>query len=584
MGMLNRICSKRWYCAVAGCTAIITVVIYFSLRGGPEQSTRKTEVPVDPPWFQDVTAEVDLVFVHDAGPTGAYFMPQIMGSGAAFLDFDNDGRLDIFLIQNGGPDSGSTNRLYKQMANGQFKDVSKGSGLDVAGYGMGVAVGDVNNDGWVDVVVTEFGATRLFLNQKDGTFREITREAGIDNPLWGTSASFVDFDRDGWLDLVVTNYVDYDPSRVCLGTGTRPDYCHPNQFPGRVTRLYRNLSGEGSGVRFKDVSVESGIGRLASSGLGVICADFDGDGWPDIFVANDARANHLWINQRNGSFKEEAMLRGVAYNAMGQAEAGMGVAVGDIDGDGLFDLFVTHLTEETHTFWRQKPRGHFRDETADVGLTATNWRGTGFGTVMVDLDNDGWLDIAIANGRVSRRARPSEPETGDFWSAYVERNQLFANDGSGRFHDISPLNSGFCGINGVFRGIAWGDFDGDGAPDLLVTSAAGSVRLYRNIAGQRGHWLMLRVYDPALKRDAYGAEVTVRAGKRQWFRHVNPGGSYLCSSDPRVHVGLGTVTQVDEIEVSWPDGKAESFIRTEVDRSIVLEKGSGRPVGSKKNP
>jgi hypothetical protein len=565
---------QRWVLLAGGGLAVAAAV------AGLWVATARNEPPDAAPWFKDVTDEVGLDFVHDPGPVGEYFMPQIMGSGAAFLDFDNDGLLDIYLIQNGGPDSGSTNRLYRQTAEGRFIDVSKGSGLDVAGYGMGVAVGDVNNDGWVDVVVTEYGRTRLFLNQGNGTFREITAEAGLDNPLWGTSVSFVDFDRDGWLDLVVVNYLDYDPAHACKNTSGRRDYCHPRQFPPQVTRLYRNVSqADPKKVRFEDVTLPSGIGRLPGPGLGVICADFDGDGWPDIFVANDSEANRLWINQKNGTFADEAMSRGIAYNAMGQAEAGMGVALGDVDGDGLFDLFVTHLTEETHTLWLQGPRGHFRDQTAFAGLASARWRGTGFGTLMGDFNHDGALDIAVANGRVVRKSSTAEPTRDQFWSAYAERNQLFTNDGTGKFRDVSPANHEFCGGSAVSRGLACGDFDGDGALDLLVTAVGGRACLYRNIAPNRGHWLMVRTYDPALRRDAYGAKIRVEAAGQRWVRHVNAGYSYLCSNDPRAHFGLGQAAAIDRILVWWPDGGIESFRGPAVDQAITLRKGEGTPAG-----
>jgi hypothetical protein len=310
----------------------------------------------------------------------------------------------------------------------------------------------------------------------------------------------------------------------------------------------------------------------------VVCADFDGDGWPDIFIANDGARNHLWINQRDGTFKEEAILRGIAYNGMGKAEAGMGVAYGDVDGDGLLDLFVTHLTEETHTLWRQGPRGLYQDQTASSGLVNTRWRGTGFGTVLADFDHDGALDLVIVNGRVS--ARPSVPDwsLGPFWSWYGDRNQIFRNQGKGRFEDISAHNEPFCGHYNMGRGLARGDIDGDGAVDLLVTSIGGRARLYRNVAPKHGHWLHVRAFDPALKRDAHGAEVRVRAGGRDWVSLFHPAESYLCSSEPCAHFGLGDAGQVESIEVLWPDGAREVFPGGSADRRVEVRKGAGRPV------
>jgi hypothetical protein len=542
------------------------------------------QAPAKPGWFRDVTEEVGLDFVHDAGPTGRYFMPQIMGSGAALFDFDGDGLLDIYLVNNGGP-AGRTNRLFHQGRDGRFTDVSAGSGLDVAGYGMGVAIGDVNNDGRPDVLLTEYGGVRLFLNNGNGTFTDVTREAGLDRLLWGTSASFVDYDRDGWLDLVVVNYVDYEPSRSCGDPGGSRDYCGPHMFPGTVTKLYRNLGaapGKAGAVRFEDVTLNAGLGGTPGPGLGVVCADFNGDRWPDIFVANDGQPNRLWINQKDGTFKDEAAARGIAYNGMGQAQAGMGVALGDLDGTGAPSLFVTHLIAETNTLWKQGKTGAFEDRTAAAGLVRTRWRGTGFGTVLADFDQDGALDLAVVNGRVARDARfATDPAAAagldPFWRPYADRNQLFANDGKGAFRDVSLENDPFCGSAAVSRGLAVGDVNGDGALDLLVTTVAGRARLYRNVAPDRGHWLLVRAVDPALGgRDAYGAEVTVHAAGRRRKCWLNPGSSYLCSNDPRAHFGLGGAERVDAIDVIWPDGSEEVFAGGPVDQVVVLRKGEGK--------
>jgi hypothetical protein len=548
----------------------------------PDDTPPAAPEPEMPAWFRDVSREVGLDFVHRVGPLSNYFMPYSVGSGAALFDYDNDGRLDIYLVQNAGPD-GPRNRLYHQEADGTFRDVTKGSGLDVAGYGMGVAVGDFDNDGWPDVLVTEYGRVRLFHNNGDGkTFSDVTAGAGLDNPQWATSAAFFDYDRDGWLDLIIVNYIDYDPTKVCRGGKT--DFCGPKSFGGSVARLYHNRGrAPGGGVTFADVTLASGLARLPGPGLGVACADFDGDGWPDILVANDAQPNRLWINQHDGTFKEEGVLRGLAFNGLGQQQGNMGIALGDVEGSGRFAVFITHMTNETNTLWRQEPRGRFRDTTAGAGLAASRWRGTGFGTVFGDFNNDGALDLAVANGRVGRADAPPEAPTlaemDPFWLLYAERNQLFAGDGAGHFRDLSPRQPAFCGTAGVYRSLAVGDIDNDGGLDLLVTTLGGGARLYRNVVPARGHWLVVRAVDPALKRDAYGAEVTVEAGGRRRVAWINPAQSYLCSNDPRAHFGLGSAERVEAIQVRWPDGSTECFLERPADRVVVLRKGEGKEGG-----
>ena len=563
------------------CSFVLVVFLGFGCR--PSKTENKTAAAS---WFEDVTAKSGISFTHDAGTLGQFFMPQTVGSGAALFDYDNDGRLDIYLIQNGGPKSASANKLFHQGADGKFSDRSASSGLDVTGYGMGVAIGDISNDGLADVLITEYGGVRLFLNQGGGRFIDITKSARLDNPQWATSAAFFDYDRDGWLDLVVANYIDYLESEKCYDRAGKPEYCGPNSRPGTVSRLFHNLGRVSSAtnhvVRFDDVTIKSGLGDLPGPALGVVCADFDGDRWPDILVANDAKPNSLWMNQRDGTFRNEAGRRGIAYNGMGGADANMGIACGDVDGDGLFDIFITHLTEENNVLWKQGPRGMFQDVTAAVGLTVSAWRGTGFGTVFTDFDQDGFLDLAIVNGRVRRGNQSSGmaqviPELGPHWSAYGDRNQLFSNAGNGTFRDVSPANTAFCGTPIVGRGLASGDIDGDGAMDLLVTGIASPARLYRNVVPQRGHWLMVRAIDPAHGgRDAYGAEISVQAGARRHVSWINPGYSYACSNDPRAHFGLGRASRVEAITVLWPDGKQESFPGAVADQLILLRRGEGK--------
>lgn len=543
---------------------------------GCKKSDPQSPAPVAPQWFSDITTSSGLSFTHVAGTN--YFMPDQVGSGIALFDFDNDGRLDIYLVQNGGTNSGARNQLFHQQADGKFKNVSEGSGVDVAGRGMGAFAGDVNNDGRADLLVTEYGAVRLLQNLGGGKFHEVTREAGIDNPRWAAPASFIDYDRDGWLDIVVGNYVDYDPTQVCHDVRGQQDFCAPKAFAPTATRLWRNATkNAGAAPRFEDRTEASGIFRAPGVALGLVCADFDGDAWPDIFCSDDGRANRLFINRRDGTFAEEAIARGLAFNAMGAAAANMGTAFGDMDGDGLGDLFITHLTEEFHSLFKQGPRGSFSDQVAGAGLQQQSWRGTGFGAVLADFTHDGAPDLAWANGLV-RRITPGQTPvaagTHPWWGRYAQKAQLFVNEGDGKFRDVSVLQTTLCGTACVGRSLAVGDLDNDGAPDLVLSAAGGPVQVLRNVAPHRGHWLKLRLLLPEQGgRDAIGAEAVVSAGGKKHWAVLQPATSYLASNDPTLHFGLGAATNVESVEVLWPDGTKETFEAGAVDRLVVLRKG-----------
>lgn len=535
----------------------------------------------------------------DVTSASRYFMPDIMGSGAALCDYDNDGDLDIFLLH--GSPSGDespnavSNRLFRQDAGGKFVDVTVEAGLfdsgAAAGYGMGVAIGDCDNDGDLDIYVTAYGPDRLWLNNGQGKFIDATKAAGLENIRWGTAVSFVDYDRDGWLDLLVVNYVDYYPGSQCEDASGRRDYCGPTSFVGAGDRLYRNLGGEGagngSGPRFADVTVESGLAAKAGRGLGCYCADFNRDGLIDFFVANDMEANFLWIQQPGGKFLEQAELLGVAVNAIGQAEANMGVAWGDLNDDSFGDLFVTHLRGETNTLFLGGEGGAFIDSTPASGLGPPSLPFTGFGTAAIDVEHDGDLDLLVVNGRVKRApvVLATAPLT-PFWNDYAETNLLFRNDGRGKFIDASDQSGRFAGTISIGRGLAFGDIDNDGDLDLLVSNCAGPARVYYNqLADEKksdgGRWLSVRSLDPALKRDAIGAEIVVHAGERHYRRQCNPSSSYLAANDLRMHVGIGSARSYDKVSVLWPDGNSETFPGGETNRFVVLRKGEGQSEAAK---
>ena len=559
--------------------------------------------------FEEATDRLSVDFVHDPGPTGRYFMPEMVPPGAALFDFDRDGDLDLYLVNSGAmddrgqpaADSTVANRLYRQAADGRFEDVSVASGLADTGYGMGVAAGDINNDGYPDLYLSNFGPDRLYLNQRDGTFQDITTAAGIDNASWSTSVAMFDLDRDGWLDLYVTNYVDYRAGMKCPDNSGRPDYCGPQVFDGHPDRLYRNLggervAGEASGtVRFADISPQAGVSRQGGPGLGVVCADFNGDDWPDIYVANDHAANFLWINARDGTFREEALFRGGALSAGGRPQASMGIACGDIDGNGRIDLLLTHLAGENNALYMSFDQQGFRESSQWAGLAMPSLGYTGFGTQFLDLDNDGDLDLLVANGRVKRATRDgqSQPDESvpEFWKIYAERNHVFLNDGSGRFQRYDNRSDPLVSRVEVSRGLATGDIDNDGDVDVVVSNTAGPVRILINNCnstkrpGKGSHWLIVKAeLADRGGRMALGASVAVSAGESRFLRLVQPATSYLSSSDPRVHFGLGKIERVDAIEIRWPDGTLERFAGGLVDRIVTLEQGAGEVQPEKAGP
>ncbi len=527
--------------------------------------------------FVEVTDEVGIDFRQEPGDEGNWWFPEVMGSGAAFLDYDNDGDLDIYLIQAGGPPEPRTgtartpNRLFRQDDDGTFTDRTAESGLGDTGYGTGVGVGDVDNDGFVDIYVANYGPDVLYHNEGDGRFTNITEPAGIRGDTWSSSVVFCDYDRDGLLDIYVTNYSKHDRHKDCVSLDGSPDYCSPQSFPGTSDVLYHN-NGDGS---FTDMSKPAGIGAVAEPGLGVVCADLNRDGYMDFYITNDGEANHQWENQGDGTFVEQAFLNAVALNAMGSEEAGMGVHVGDVDGDGDLDLFMVHLKDQTHTLYTSEGDLGFEDRSFASGLGAVSLPLTGFGTGFLDYDNDGDLDIAISNGRAYIDTVLEGAEGGPHWSKFAEPNTLMENDGKGQFRDVSSSAGPFGSQVEVGRGMAFGDVDNDGDVDLLLNNTETPARLFLNEAPKKGSWLIVRALDAARKRDAHGAVITLTAGGKEYVRVADPGYGYRSSNDPRAHFGVAGADTAERIKVRWPDGTEEVYPGMELNRSIVLEKGKG---------
>lgn len=512
-----------------------------------------------------------------------YLLPEIMGSGGALFDFDGDGDLDVLLIQ-GRPPEGSSpltgsssgprlfrNDLLPDRRDRRFTDVTDRAGFATGDYGMGVAVGDVDNDGDPDVYFTNYGPNRLYRNNGDGTFRDVTAMAGegLDDPRWSTSATFSDYDADGDLDLFVANYVDVstEGSKRCFNpTGVR-DYCGPLQYRPVPDRLFRN-KGDGT---FTDVSDLSGITAADGAGLGVAAADLNGDGRSDFYVANDGTANRLWLNQGNGTFADGALLAGVAFNMEGQAEGSMGIGLGDSDNDGDPDLFVTNITGESHAFYENLGSGQFEDRRVPSGLGAATRKNTGFGTDWFDYDNDGLLDLFVANGAVTKL----EALRGDPFP-FRQKNQLLQNIGRNRFRDVTEESGSGLQFSEVSRGAAFGDVDNDGDIDVLVTNNGGPVRLLLNERPPGPRWLQVRLEGTADTRQGVGARVGLvsKEGRTIWRRaHVD--GSYLSSSDPRVHFGLAAATDFSVI-VEWPRGSREEWADLRSNQIVTLKQGSGQ--------
>ena len=522
--------------------------------------------------FSDRTRALGIDFRHQRGASARKHLVETMGSGCALLDYDGDGRLDVLLI-NGGrtPDSPPfeprAHALYRNPGGGRLEEVTREAGLDLpAGYGMGVAVSDYDNDGDPDLYLTHFGPNRLYRNNGDGTFSDVTGRAGVAGAEWSTGAAFFDYDRDGAPDLYVVNYLDatFERNPPCEMKGIRA-YCHPRHFAGVPDRLYRNL-GDG---RFGDVSRSSGILNPEGKGLGVVAADFDGDGWVDLYVANDSVRNVLLRNKGDGTFSDVTLLSGTGYNSQAQAEAGMGVDAADYDGDSLLDIFVTNYDLETNALYRYQGNWLFGDERWRSGLARKDRFLLGFGAGFLDFDNDGDRDLLVVNGHVVDNIERIQPDL-----SHPQPDQLFENRG-GRFVEHGPFYRWSSRQPRVGRGAALGDIDNDGDIDVLISNCGAEPTLLINRVGARRNWIQLRLTGTDSSRDAVGTRLTLTTAEGEQSDQITGGGSYLSASDLRAHFGLGEAARVEEIRIRWPSGKEE--VLKDIPANRILHVTEGRP-------
>ncbi len=545
----------------------------------PASSTNVS--PSAPPvHFVDIAAQAGLTARTEAGGEKAKkYIIETTGAGAAAVDFDNDGWPDIFLVQGSRlegfpPGQEPTSHLYRNNRDGTFTDVTQKAGVGLTGWGQGVCAGDYDNDGWVDLFVTFWGHNVLLHNNGDGTFTDVTKKAGLwqANVNWSTGCAFLDYDRDGHLDLFISHYVDLDLAHTpAPGANDAcqwkdiPVMCGPRGLKGTYSQLYRN-NGDGT---FTDVSDKSGVSKTPPFYcFTVLTGDFDNDGWPDIFVACDSTPNLFFHNNRNGTFTETAVAAGVAFNDEGHEQAGMGADAADYDGDGWLDIVKTNFSDDSPTLYRNHRDGTFSDETLEAGL-GKSMQFLGWGTLFVDVDNDGWPDLFMANGHVY-----PEVDSKGLNVTFRERKALYWNEHNGKFKDIS-LDAG-PGITTPFNshGVAAADFDNDGSVEILVNNSHDRPSLLRN-QGDHGNWILLRLIGVKSNRDAIGARVTVRVGAHQQTQEVRSGGGYISQSDFRLHFGLGAATQVDSVEIRWPSGLVERLDHLNANRIVKIREGVG---------
>ncbi len=526
--------------------------------------------------FTEVSREAGLNFRHRGGGSAKDHILETVGSGVGWIDYDRDGWFDLYAVNGGlweelGTGKRSvSNALYRNQGDGSFRLVTREAGVGGRHWGMGVAVADYDNDGWPDLYVCNYGPNLLYRNNGDGTFRDVTREAGVGDSSWSSSAAFADANGDGWLDLYVANYVEFDhenppaASPDCQYRGVQV-HCGPGGLPAARDTFYLS-NGDGT---FREATKAAGMDAPASYGMGAAWCDYDSDGDSDLYVANDSMANFLFRNRGDGTFEERGLVAAAAFNEDGQAQAGMGIAFGDYDRDGRFDVYVTNFSADYNTLYRNLGGDRFRDVSRPTGLSLPSLRFLGWSTHFFDYDNDGWEDLFVANGHVFPQV-----DTRPTGTRFRQRSLLFRNLGTGRFREMASDEA--LGLSQAYssRGAAIADFDNDGDLDVAVSNMDGGLSLYRN-EGRKGHWLRLRLEGTESNRDAVGTRVTLNAGGSTQIREVRAGSGYQSSDDPRVHFGLGAASEVRRIEVRWSRGRRQVLENLGVDREYVVREGEG---------
>ena len=520
----------------------------------------------------DVTRTMGIQFVHNSGAAGKKYLPETMGSGGAFLDFNGDGYQDILLVNStswpGGKKGPTYMALYKNMGGKKFTDVTRSAGLAVELYGMGAAVADYDNDGKIDIYLAALNGGRLFRNNGNETFADVTDRSRMKNSDFGTSSAWFDYDKDGWLDLYVANYVIWSQEKdiFCTLDGVNKSYCTPESYPGTSGRLYHN---ERNGT-FTDATKKANLYETASKGLGVAVADFNRDGWPDLFVANDTQPNKLHLNNGNGTFSEKGMASGVAYNEDGVARGAMGVDAADYDGSGHFSLVIGNFTNEMVALYHNKGNGLFIDEAPTTSVGQASLLTLAFGTFFFDFDLDGWPDILVANGHVENDINKVQKRV-----TYAQPPHLFWNRGKKQFSAVTSSVGAEFAKPKVARGAAYADYDLDGDLDVLLTTNNGPAYLYENRRSNPNHWVQIRTRGSRSNRDGIGTLIKVTAGGKTQQQTVHSGSSYCSQSQlPRVF-GTGSATRIDKIEVSWLSGKKQEFKDVAVDKKYVLDEDKG---------